>query len=151
MKSLYEQLGGTYHQEGDYLIPNIGVPELPEHIPLGKYGRMRRQYLMEHRFDSSRYMDIIYRKTGALMTACCELGDASLRQYGVCFGTAFQVRDDLMDYGTDDTAMLPAKEVLESELQRLVNEAVGCLGKQPATKYTEALRHLALNLLDTSC
>lgn len=39
----------TYRQEGDYLIPNIGVPELPEHIPLGKYGRMRRQYLMEHR------------------------------------------------------------------------------------------------------
>lgn len=112
---------------------------------------LQQQYLMEHRFDSSRYMDIIYRKTGALMTACCELGDASLRQYGVCFGTAFQVRDDLMDYGTDDTAMLPAKDVLESELQRLVNEAVGCLGKQPATKYTEALRHLALNLLDTSC
>ena len=39
----------TYRQEGDYLIPNIGAPELPEHIPLGKYGRMRRQYLMDHR------------------------------------------------------------------------------------------------------
>jgi len=39
----------TYRQEGDYLIPNIGVPALPEHIPLGKYGRMRRQYLMDHR------------------------------------------------------------------------------------------------------
>ena len=26
MKSLYEQLGGTYHQEGDYLIPDLIAP-----------------------------------------------------------------------------------------------------------------------------
>ena len=111
---------------------------------------LQLQYLMGHQYDNSRYMDIIYRKTGALMTACCELGDALLRQYGVCFGTAFQVRDDLMDYGTEDTTMLPDKSVLESELHRLVGEAVDCLAQRPATIYTEALRCLALNLLDTS-
>ena len=38
----------TYTQVGDYLIPNIAVPETPHHI-LGKYGRMRRAYLKEHR------------------------------------------------------------------------------------------------------
>jgi len=38
-----------YTKNGDYLIPNIGLQEQPEHTPLGKYGRMRREYLKEHR------------------------------------------------------------------------------------------------------
>ena len=39
----------TYTKNGDYLIPNIGLPETTDHTPLGKYGRMRRAYLKEHR------------------------------------------------------------------------------------------------------
>ena len=39
----------TYRQEGDYLIPNIGLPETTDRTPLGMYGRMRREYLKEHR------------------------------------------------------------------------------------------------------
>ena len=48
MKSLFEQMGGTYRQEGDYLIPNLALPDEPEY-QIGKYGRMRRSYLKEHR------------------------------------------------------------------------------------------------------
>ena len=48
MKSLYEQMGGTYRQEGDYLIPNLLPPEGSD-MPLGKYGRLRRTFLKEHR------------------------------------------------------------------------------------------------------
>ena len=48
MKSLFEQMGGTYHQEGDYLIPNLTLPDEPEY-QIGKYGRMRRSYLKAHR------------------------------------------------------------------------------------------------------
>ena len=48
MKSIFEEMGGTYRQEGDYLIPNLALPEEPEY-QIGKYGRMRRRYLKEHR------------------------------------------------------------------------------------------------------
>ena len=48
MKSLFEQMGGTYRQEGDYLIPNLALPDEPEY-QIGKYGRMRRSYLKEYR------------------------------------------------------------------------------------------------------
>ena len=41
-------MGGTYRQEGDYLIPNISLPDEPEY-QIGKYGRMRRSYLKKHR------------------------------------------------------------------------------------------------------
>ncbi|MCD8367212.1 MAG: TnpV protein [Clostridiales bacterium] len=38
----------TYTQNGDYLIPNIQL-SVTERRPLGKYGRMRRTFLQEHR------------------------------------------------------------------------------------------------------
>ena len=38
----------TYIQAGDYLIPNLALPEQPDR-DLGKYGRMRLRYLKEHR------------------------------------------------------------------------------------------------------
>ena len=46
MKSLYEELGGTYRQVGDYFIPDIELPE--KNYEIGKYGRMRHRYLKEH-------------------------------------------------------------------------------------------------------
>ena len=45
MKSIYEKNGGTYHWEGDYLIPDLEAPEAPK---IGKYGRMRHKYLRSH-------------------------------------------------------------------------------------------------------
>ena len=38
----------TYTKNGDYLIPNLSLSQQEEQ-PLGKYGRMRKAYLKEHR------------------------------------------------------------------------------------------------------
>ena len=48
MKSIFEQMGGTYTQVDDHLIPNIELSE-GHPTPIGKYGRMRELYLKEHR------------------------------------------------------------------------------------------------------
>ena len=45
-KSFYEQLNVTYHQEGDYLLPNLIPPEI---VPVGIWGQRRRNYLKTHR------------------------------------------------------------------------------------------------------
>ena len=45
MKTTFEALGGTYHKEGDYLLPNIEVPKSPQ---IGIWGERRRRYLREH-------------------------------------------------------------------------------------------------------
>ena len=47
-KSIFEQCGGTYTQVGDYLLPDLIIGEA-EQPPVGKYGRMRKRYLKEHR------------------------------------------------------------------------------------------------------
>ena len=47
-QSLYEKLGGSYMKVGDYLLSNLTIDE-SEQQPIGKYGRMRKHYLKEHR------------------------------------------------------------------------------------------------------
>lgn len=47
MKSIFEEMGGTYRQEGDYLIPNLESPPTPDY-QIGKYGCMHRNYLKEN-------------------------------------------------------------------------------------------------------
>ena len=48
MKSVFESMGGTYTQSEDYFVPDITLPE-GSNRKIGKYGRMRHQYLKEHR------------------------------------------------------------------------------------------------------
>ena len=48
MKTLYENLGGTYHEENGHLIPNVTLPEQTDY-QIGKYGRMHLDYIKNHR------------------------------------------------------------------------------------------------------
>ena len=49
MKSLFEQMRGTYREVGDYLIPNLSLPEDTDNRPVGVWGERRRRYLKKHR------------------------------------------------------------------------------------------------------
>ena len=42
MQTTFEKIGGTYRQEGDYLLPNIEVPESQQ---IGIWGQWRLQYI----------------------------------------------------------------------------------------------------------
>ena len=46
-KSLFEQMGGTYTQVGDYLIPNLRLPE-QQGQPIGVWGQRHARYLKQH-------------------------------------------------------------------------------------------------------
>ena len=48
MKTLYENLGGTYHEGNGHLIPNVTLPEQTNY-QIGKYGRMHLDYIKQHR------------------------------------------------------------------------------------------------------
>ncbi len=57
------------------------------------------------------YYEIIRQKTATLIAACCSMGAASvkpnseeveqMRKFGECIGMAFQIKDDLFDYGDE--------------------------------------------------
>ena len=46
-KSLFEQMGGTYTQQGDYVLPNLILPA--ENQPIGIWGQRHARYLKQHR------------------------------------------------------------------------------------------------------
>lgn len=58
------------------------------------------------------YFDIITKKTATLIAACCAAGTASVtndeetiaiaKEFGTLTGIAFQIKDDLFDFGKDD-------------------------------------------------
>ena len=48
MKTLYENLGETYHEENGHLIPNVTLPEQTDY-QIGKYGRIHLDYIKQHR------------------------------------------------------------------------------------------------------
>ena len=45
MQSLFEKNGGTYRQEGGYLIPNLEVPK--QNGTIGKYGRLHKKFIKQ--------------------------------------------------------------------------------------------------------
>ena len=48
MKTIFEEMGGTYRREEDYFVPDLLPPDTPKH-QIGKYGLLCQSYLKEHR------------------------------------------------------------------------------------------------------
>lgn len=44
--SIFEQVGGTYYQQGDYLLPNLTIPES---VPIGIWGQQHLRYIKKNR------------------------------------------------------------------------------------------------------
>lgn len=89
MKSIFEEMGGTYRREGDYFIPNLTLPDTGDYT-IGKYGRMRRTYLKEHHpaFYSTLILDgTLFKHLSEIDRACNErmevITTAMAKQEGV--------------------------------------------------------------------
>ena len=56
MKSLFEQMGGTYHEENGYLIPNLTLPD-EEQVEIGVWGQQHLRYIKQH--HKVRYVNLL--------------------------------------------------------------------------------------------
>ena len=65
----------NYIHCGDYYIPDIRLPE--ETRPIGRWGRMHREYLREHR--PIRFNDLVLR--GQLWTYLADLNEQAQRRF----------------------------------------------------------------------
>lgn len=66
--------------------------------------------------DEETYFEVIRQKTASLISTCCEAGAISvnredesqrMRKFGELIGLAFQIKDDIFDYGTPDNIGKP--------------------------------------------
>ena len=72
------------------------------------------------------YYDIIRQKTATLIAACCSLGAASvkpesleiakMRRFGELIGMAFQIKDDLFDYGEEQIGKPTGIDIKEQKM-----------------------------------
>ena len=78
-------------------------------------------------FSEEVYFDIIRKKTASLIAACCASGASAagrpadeverMRQFGEFTGIAFQIKDDLFDYGSgQDTGKPTGLDIKEKKL-----------------------------------
>ena len=47
-KTIFEEMGGTYMSDGDYLIPCLALPEAEPRF-IGVWGQRHKRYLKEHK------------------------------------------------------------------------------------------------------
>mgnify|MGYP004641789501 FL=1 len=56
MKSLFEQMGGTYREENGYLIPNLTLPS-GEQVEIGVWGQRHLRYIKQ--YHKVRYINLL--------------------------------------------------------------------------------------------
>jgi octaprenyl-diphosphate synthase len=94
-----------------------------------------------------RYYQIISEKTASLISACCECGAiavtddkeiiSSMKEIGMNIGIAFQIKDDLFDYGIDDVGKPTRNDIQE---RKVTLPLIKALEKAPVSEQLKIRR-----------
>ena len=76
MKSLFEELGGTYREENGYLLPNLTLPE-EEDQPIGIWGLRHLQFMKQQHYGT--YITLL--TTCKLNTYLAEINEQAEAMY----------------------------------------------------------------------
>lgn len=101
--------------------------------------------------DEPIYFEIIRQKTASLIAACCACGAAStvqdtqiiekMRQFGEYVGIAFQIKDDLLDYGTDDIGKPLGIDIKERKMTLPLIHALNQAGRTERHRIVNIIRN----------
>lgn len=99
----------------------------------------------------SIYYEIIRKKTASLIASCCACGAASagadeqtiekLRLFGEKVGIAFQIKDDLFDFGLDDVGKPVGNDIKEKKLTLPLIYALSVVDKNQKRKIINLVKH----------
>ena len=120
MKSVFEKMGGTYRREGDYLIPNLELPDT-DHYQIGKYGHLRQTYLREYRpglYNALSLNGTLYRHLAEVDQTCYERVDLLVRQMAEREGIteALKASDQMAWVGHMNNIRSRAEEIVLAEV-----------------------------------
>ena len=110
----------TYTMNGDYQIPDLKLTEQPEK-PLGKYGRMRKAYLKEHRpliYNQLLLTEKLYPHLIEIDETAQSRREQMMPQLAKDAGATEQLKasDPMKLVGLMNTCKAQAEEILMAEL-----------------------------------
>ncbi|MEZ4909831.1 MAG: polyprenyl synthetase family protein [Saprospiraceae bacterium] len=101
--------------------------------------------------DESVYFDIIRQKTASLISAACSSGAASttddpqmiqkMWDFGEKIGIAFQIKDDLFDYGDSDIGKPKGIDIKEKKMTLPLIYALNCAKKTEKNKIINYIKN----------
>ena len=123
MKSMTTELnqnGIHYTLHGDYYLPDLGLPEKSS-APLGRYGRMRKAYLEEHRpglYERLLLSGRLYEHLAEIDTCCAERMDRMVRRMADAEGIteSLKAKDQMSWVGRMNNIRQQAEEMILQEL-----------------------------------
>src|SRR5476649_729402 len=110
-------------ENGDFNLLRI-VSEAVKQMSEGELLQIEKVRRMD--IDEPVYYDVIRQKTASLIASCCACGAASsgadketiekMRLFGEKIGIAFQIKDDMFDFGTDDVGKPLGIDIKEKKI-----------------------------------
>ncbi len=100
--------------------------------------------------DESTYFEIIRKKTASLISASCEAGAVSatgdeslideIAAFGQKIGIAFQMKDDLFDYGENHVGKPVGNDIKEKKMTLPLIHTLAAMGFSERKKYLKTIR-----------
>lgn len=99
-KTIFEEMGGTYHEENGYLIPDLTLPT-EEEKPIGLWGQRHLRYIKEHK----RLFYVNLLTSGGLNSYLADINEQAEEMF---FRLVKQLagKDDLTERQKDENQML---------------------------------------------
>ena len=134
------------HKDFDLLeIISVAVREMSE----GELLQIEKTRRLD--IDETVYYEIIRQKTATLIASCCALGAASvhaseetvaqMRSFGENIGMAFQIKDDLFDYGETKIGKPTGIDIREKKMTLPLIHVLNKVSNKEKKWLTESVRH----------
>ena len=111
----------TYHQEGDYLIPDLALAPEDEEITLGKYGMIYKKHLKENdslTFETMRLDGTLWPHLAETERQVQEMVESLIKQMATTVGVTeeLKARDMMAWVGAMNNIKARAEEIALNEL-----------------------------------
>ena len=120
-KTIFEEMGGTYVRQGDYLLPCLSLPAEKGNKPVGVWGQRHLRYLRHHRKALFTELQITGKLNGYLADLNEQADDrlaCIISQMQAVEGITeeLKARDQLAWVGAMNSIRSRAEEIIRSEM-----------------------------------
>ena len=122
-KTIFEEMGGTYTQVGDYFLPDLKLPE-EETKPIGIWGQRHKHYLKEHK--RTTYTALL--TSGKLNSYLADIDEQAEEMFSRLVNQMAE-REDVSEQLKSDNQLEWVQKInnIRSRVMEIVNNEIICI------------------------